>query len=51
MTRVPRGVVPFLDGLLWRPRLASLYPAPCEASYIASPWRRPSVRGEEPQPT
>ena len=30
-SRVIGGVVPFLDGLVWRPRLASPSPAPCEA--------------------
>ena len=26
------GVAPFLDGLLWRPRLVSPHPASCEAN-------------------
>ena len=30
------GVVPFLDGLLWRPRLVSPHLAPCEAQVMTT---------------
>ena len=34
--RVHGGVVPFLDGLLWRPRLVSPHLAPCEAQVMTT---------------
>ena len=34
--RVRGGVVPFLDGLLWRPRLVSPHLAPCEAQVMTT---------------
>ena len=34
--RVCGGVVPFLDGLLWRPRLVSPHLAPCEVQVMTT---------------
>ena len=34
--RARGGVVPFLDGLLWRPRLVSPHLAPCEAQVMTT---------------